>query len=683
MYLWVAITAALAVFLSSFQLEEAIYPVSESPTSLSDATYRYEQIHAPVLAGWKLKLFSYIFTQTPFVGPILRRKLLLRNHITKIRQLASQVDPSIAVLHHHPIHRLDANERKQHDEIATYSAHELRHFILHPNPSDSFLTESSVNEISPFPNSRVLQYYRAYVDPSNFVTPSIILNRTMEAILKLQPIYHPFLTWPPSPDALKTIIYEADLSSRRFAAHKQISIWDGVPVTFKACIDIKGYITTEGSQYYYKTRSEASSDDDIVKIFRSLGAIILPPLNMVENGVSPIGYNAYFSGPFNPYNASHYSGGSSSGSAVAVALGISPISIGFDGGGSIRTPASFSGVVGFAMGYGRADATSLSYKSSMLKTGPLAATIADAALVYATITTNLKCWESVIDKETNNGDTHENQDCNIMGSFDTFYDGGVLGLPRPHLNAYFKTTEQLRKKQTQDSMKKDLNGTRIGIFYPWFSDAEPSVVHACNEALQSLVQRGAQVVNISIPHISVLRLAHALIIAAEFSLKLDIPYHNRIHVEYLEPTTRITAALGRTTTGLDILASEKLRAWAFHYVNTHIFSKQGVDVIITPTVPLSAPPIHPRTREYGESNTALQTELLKYVFLANFIGLPSISVPFGYNCDSGLPISVMFTGPQWREDTLLSLASFVELDAKLRGIDRRPPDYLDVLAIIN
>lgn len=112
-------------------------------------------------------------------------------------------------------------------------------------------------------------------------------------------------------------------------------------------VKIKGYTMSDGSAYTGRNPT-ATEDDLLVSRFRELGAIILPPTTMTEGGVTPVGYSVFPHGPFNPHNSSHVSGGSSGGSAVAVALGLTPVSIGFDGGGSIRTPAGLSGVVGLA-----------------------------------------------------------------------------------------------------------------------------------------------------------------------------------------------------------------------------------------------------------------------------------------------------------------------------------------------
>ena len=89
----------------------------------------------------------------------------------------------------------------------------------------------------------------------------------------------------------------------------------------------------------------AENDEIMVIRLKALGAIVLGMTIEVEGGVNPLGYNSHFKGPVNVYSWNHYSGGSSSGSAVAVASGIVPMAIGFDGGGSIRVPASMSGML--------------------------------------------------------------------------------------------------------------------------------------------------------------------------------------------------------------------------------------------------------------------------------------------------------------------------------------------------
>jgi len=127
----------------------------------------------------------------------------------------------------------------------------------------------------------------------------------------------------------------------------------------------------------------------MVKRLREAGAILLGATIMTEGGVTPLGWSAHFQGPYNVYNFDRYCGGSSSGSAVAVAAGLVPVAIGFDGGGSIRIPGSMSGVHGLGVTFGRVP-FDIGLDTTMIKPGPLAATAEDAAIVYSIISPNEK-----------------------------------------------------------------------------------------------------------------------------------------------------------------------------------------------------------------------------------------------------------------------------------------------------
>jgi len=205
---------------------------------------------------------------------------------------------------------------------------------------------------------------------------------------------------------------------------------------------------------------------------------------------------AWHKGPFNPHSTAsddaslphgHYSGGSSSGSAVAVALGLVPVAVGFDGGGSIRIPACLSGVVGLAASYGRIDHTS-SCGISMVKAGPIAASAADAGIALAAM--SLEAPES----------HHQH--------FKYMYDGGSqAGRPAAHLGGF---TEG-----------HNLTGVRLGVFWEHFNDSSADVHAACLDAVRKLEAAGAVVVPIEIPNLGWLRLAHAIKISTEFASKWD------------------------------------------------------------------------------------------------------------------------------------------------------------------
>ncbi len=120
-------------------------------------------------------------------------------------------------------------------------------------------------------------------------------------------------------------------------------------------------------------------------LFDCQSLLLIPDTH--TGGVTPLGYNAHFKGPFSAFSRRRYSGGSSSGSALAVATGIVPVAIGFDGGGSIRIPCSMSGLHGLAAGFGRIPSESATL-STMIKAGPMTASAHDAALAFAVMAPN-------------------------------------------------------------------------------------------------------------------------------------------------------------------------------------------------------------------------------------------------------------------------------------------------------
>ena len=132
---------------------------------------------------------------------------------------------------------------------------------------------------------------------------------------------------------------------------KPIGPLDGVPVSVKAELDQIGYGTTVGTSFLGKT--PATQDATPVAKLREAGAILIGKTNMHEIGMGVTGLNLHHGVPRNPYRTDSYTGGSSSGSAASVAAGFCPISIGADGGGSIRIPAAFCGGVGLKATYGR------------------------------------------------------------------------------------------------------------------------------------------------------------------------------------------------------------------------------------------------------------------------------------------------------------------------------------------
>jgi aspartyl-tRNA(Asn)/glutamyl-tRNA(Gln) amidotransferase subunit A len=176
---------------------------------------------------------------------------------------------------------------------------------------------------------------------------------------------------------------EAEAAARRFAAGKPLGDLDGIPLAVKDCIDVAGVGSTNGRRSASET---ARHDATCVRRLRQAGAVVFAKTNMHELGILPFGINPHHGTPRNPWDPERMPGGSSSGSAVAVASGIAAAALGTDAGGSVRVPATLNGLVGLKPTFGAVPDDHVAKLTSDLDhIGPLAWTVDDAALVFETI----------------------------------------------------------------------------------------------------------------------------------------------------------------------------------------------------------------------------------------------------------------------------------------------------------
>ena len=176
---------------------------------------------------------------------------------------------------------------------------------------------------------------------------------------------------------------EAKASAARYAKGHPLGPLDGVPVAWKDLVDVKGAPTTCASELF-RNRDVAEDDAPIVKNCAAAGMVVLGKVNLTEFAFSGLGLNPHFGTPINPYSsdAPRAPGGSSSGSAVSVAAGLTPISIGTDTGGSVRIPAAFNGLVGYKSSQGHINKDRVQSLSLTLDTiGPLGKSVEDCVLM--------------------------------------------------------------------------------------------------------------------------------------------------------------------------------------------------------------------------------------------------------------------------------------------------------------
>ena len=617
-------------------------PLGASPpvsVQLGDLRYDIVPIDAPSATGPVLSALAALFTAPP-VGPLLVRGLLNQNGVWKLRELARQVPDSV-VQRFLPIQRLSQPEMERHEHLAQQATSQGA--LLPPSLSreraQSLVTEPVYWSIEDYANA----YQRG-------VSPVAVVTAILDAIPRAEAAVGRVFMQISSAQVQK----QAAESESRWQNGIPRSVFEGVPVAIKDMIAVLGHTMRDGSSKRGGQVPE-TADDPIVLRLRAAGAIIIGTTVMTEFGVTPLGWSAHWRGPTNPHSSvPHYPGGSSSGSAVAVATGLVPLAIGFDGGGSIRIPAALSGVFGLACGFDRVRfGGSFGSESSMVHAGPIATSARDIALGYMLIASNAPPFTP--------GDC-DTKDCAWAKTDHIVSDGlyGGNGPPPAHLDGW-------------QHKPANLSGVRLGVFREHFEDATPPVLAAAEAALQRLRANGAVIVDLAIPNMHALSVAHGMAISAEFIASHDREFSTHTSgTQSLEPSTRIQLALGSAMTGAEFLATSRLRSWAFEYVRDKIFRGQNIDALVSPTVGMQAPPLPIAAQRSGESNTALVVSLCKHIFLANLLGLPALSVPLqpvpragsGAGGDGDgihtLPTGLQFMGSWWNESTILRLARALE-----------------------
>ena len=243
---------------------------------------------------------------------------------------------------------------------------------------------------------------------------------------------------------------------------------------------------------------------------------------------------------------------------------------------------------------------------------------------------------------------------------------GVLAGPDP------KDLHSLRQPPpTLDGWDNlDLSDLTLGVYWPWFRHATAGVVSACETLLGEFENRGATVREVVIPDLGIGRVAHVVTIAGEMAqamARYDAG-HRREH----GLDVRINLALARAFTARDYIQAQRVRTRMIANFDRVL---EQVDVIITPTTGLPAPPIPQAALPDGESDLTTLTEIMRFTTPANLTGLPAISFLAGYN-DAGLPIGMQAMGRAWQESTLLRLALAAE-----QIVERQAPQmHYEILA---
>ena len=417
---------------------------------------------------------------------------------------------------------------------------------------------------------------------------------------------------------------QAETADRRLAAGDAIPPLCGIPLAVKDVILTKGIRSTAGSKIL--EHFVPPYDATVTRLLKAAGAVIIGKVNCDEFAMGSSNENSAFFPSRNPWDLSRVPGGSSGGSATAVAADQALAALGTDTGGSIRLPAAFCGVVGLKPTYGRVSRFGVvAYASSLDQVGPLAKDVQDCALVLQAIA------------------GHDPRDSTSVDR------------PVPNYQA---------------TLTQGVQGLKVGIPQEYFVEGmQPEVETAVHQAIAALAALGAQPVSISLPHTEYAIATYYLIATAEASSNLarydgvkygyraaqtgnlmDMYCRTRAHGFGSEVKRRImlgTYALSAGYYDAYYLKAQKVRTLIRQDFLTAF---EACDVIATPVAPTVA-------FRLGEKTADPLTMYLSDIFTiaVNLAGLPGLSVPCG--CDAkGLPIGLQLIGKPFGEDTLLQAA---------------------------
>jgi aspartyl-tRNA(Asn)/glutamyl-tRNA(Gln) amidotransferase subunit A len=469
---------------------------------------------------------------------------------------------------------------------------------------------------------------------------SAAVEQALERIKQLEPRL----------SAFNTVMAERALDRAKAldAAGRSSGPLHGVPIAIKDNMCTAGVPTTASSRILAGFVPPYSAT--VVTRLEDAGAVIVGKTNLDEFAMGSSTENSALGPSKNPWDATRTPGGSSGGSAAAVAARAVPLALGSDTGGSIRQPAGLCGIVGFKPTYGRVSRYGLlAFASSLDQIGPFATTVDDAALVLQAI-----------------------------GGFDP-RDSTSAPQPMPDLAT---------------AMTGDVTGVRIGVPRAFVGEGvDAAILEAFESALNVLSARGATVVDIDLPHAPYGIPVYYLICTAEASSNLArydgvryglrsklekddtlLTMYERTRDEGFGPEVKRRIMLGTYVLSAGYYDAYYLKAQQVRTLLLQDYQRafERVDVVATPTTPTPA-------FKLGEKTSDPVQMYLNDIFTvsANLTGLPSISVPCGFSggrdqgAASRLPIGLQLTGRAFDEATVLRTADAYQRDTSFHA--EEPP----------
>ena len=428
---------------------------------------------------------------------------------------------------------------------------------------------------------------------------------------------------------------EADV---RFGNGKPLSAMDGIPVAIKDLFATEGVLTTAAS--HILDGFTPAYESTVSANLRASGAVMLGKTNLDEFAMGSANITSYYGNVKNPWKASSgknagkdlVPGGSSGGSAAAVASGIAMAATGTDTGGSIRQPASFTGIVGLKPTYGRCSRWgTVAFASSLDQAGPMTKTVRDSAIMLQAMA------------------GHDAKD---------------------------STSADMKLPDFESALTGDIRGLKVGVPSEYrINGMDPEIIAIWDKGIEWLKSAGAEIIDVSLPTTKYALPTYYIVAPAEASANLarydGVRFGLRVPGESLDDMYMNTRGEGfgaevkrRILIGTYVLSAGYydayyLKAQRVRTLIAEDFKKAfaKVDVLLTPTAPSAAFAI-------GEKQDDPIAMYLNDIFTVptSLAGLPGISVPAGLNND-GLPLGLQLIGRAFDEETLLRAADVLETAA--------------------
>ena len=398
----------------------------------------------------------------------------------------------------------------------------------------------------------------------------------------------------------------ARASEQRWTSGSQIGRLDGVPVTIKDLMLMRGFPTRRGSRLV-DPNQDWSEDAPAVARLREAGAVILGKTTTPEFGWKALGDSPLTGITRNPWNLERTPGGSSAGAAAACAVGIGPLHLGSDGAGSIRIPCAFPGLFGLKPSFGRVPAYPLSPMGLLAHIGPIARTVADAALMLT-----------------------------------------VLSAP-DHRDPYALPPED---RDYLDGLEDGVRGWRIA-YSPTlgYARVDREIAASVAEAARQFEALGAIVEQVGAIFDSPREALFKLWAAGTAKLLAGFPANRRA---VIDPGLIATAEEGERISAVDYLGADLVRnTLARQMAEFH----RNYDLLVTPMMPVPALPVGQDLNDPATERHWIDWSPFSYAF--NLTRQPAASIPCGLT-RAGLPIGLQIVGPLYADDRVLRAARAFE-----------------------